>query len=234
MYWELTDSYMETKMSNCKRSAATTCGWVMALLLSASLAGCGGGGGSGSSAGTAGTGGTGGTGGNPGPAGASPALGSAGTYGVMAHNGAITIQADGHIVGDVALDPVGACNGCGPGHDATISGSINNGDAGGLAHQAYLDQQSAYNNALARKTDPAYAPCTVAGDLAQLQPPSAACASLIVAGAGPTNTFKPGLYVSGVAIGIGSGGTITLDAGGNADAVFIFQTDPHSPRGPIA
>lgn len=31
-------------MSNCKRSAATTCGWFMALLLSALLAGCGGGG----------------------------------------------------------------------------------------------------------------------------------------------------------------------------------------------
>jgi len=192
--------------------------WFAALALTGVLAGCGGGGGSGSNAPVQSSGGT-------GPAGASPSLGSAAAYGIMAHAGQVTMQVNGHVVGDVALDPAAACNGCGPGHDATISGTINNGDVGGLAHQAFLDQQAAYNNALARKTDPAYAPCTVAGDLAQLQPPSAACASLIVAGAGPTNTFKPGLYVSGVAIGIGSGATITLDAGGNADAVFIFQTD---------
>jgi len=178
------------------------------------VAGCGGGGG-GSGGGTA----------NPGPAGASPVLGSAGSYGIMAHDGAVTIQANGHVVGDVAIDPAGACNGCGPGHDATVSGTINNGDAGGLAHQAYLDQQTAYNNALARKTDPAYAPCTVAGDLAQLQPPSVACATLITPGNGPTNTFKPGIYVTATAMGIGSGATITLDAGGNGNAVFIFQTD---------
>ena len=193
---------------------------ITALVIAALMAGCGGGSGGGGS--TAATGGSG-----PGPAGASPTLGSAGTYGIMAHNADIVIQADAHVIGDVALDPAGACSGCGPGHDATVSGSIANGDlpTPGVAHQAFLDQQAAYNNALARKTDPAYTTCTIAGDLEQLQPPSTACAALIVASAGPTNSFKPGIYVSGVPIGIGSGATITLDAGGNADAVFIFQTD---------
>jgi hypothetical protein len=45
---------METKMSDGKRSSAVTCGWFMALLLSAFLAGCGGGG-SGSASGGSGT-----------------------------------------------------------------------------------------------------------------------------------------------------------------------------------
>jgi hypothetical protein len=213
------DSPMNNYQSNSKARM-----WFTALVLTSLVAGCGGGGSSGGGNAPAGQNpGSGGS--NAGPAGASPTLGTAGTYAILSQAGAITIQVDGHVVGDVALDPVGACNSCGPGHDATVSGTINNGDAGGLAHQAYLDQQVAYNNALSRKTDPAYAPCTVAGDLEQLQPPSAACVGLIVPGAGPTNTFKPGLYTAGVAIGIGVGGTITLDAAGNADAVFIFQTD---------
>jgi Ice-binding-like len=214
------DNYMNTYSKDSKLLL-----WLIALALTGFLFGCGGGS-SGGSSGNSGSGSSSsGSSSNAGPAGASPSLGSAAAYGILAHAGAITIQVDGRVTGDVALDPVAACNGCGPGHDATVSGTINNGDVGGLAHQAFLDQQAAYNNALARKTDPAYAPCTVAGDLEQLQPPSAPCASLIVAGPGPTNTFKPGLYVSGVAIGIGVTKTITLDAGGNADAVFIFQTD---------
>jgi hypothetical protein len=44
---------------------------------------------------------------------------------------------------------------------------------------------------------------------------------------GVTNgpTYVPGLYRTADPIGVGVGFTITLDAGGNADAVFIFQTN---------
>jgi len=38
-----------------------------------------------------------------------------------------------------------------------------------------------------------------------------------------TGTFTPGLYNSGSTLTIAPGGTIILDAQGNADAVFMFQ-----------
>lgn len=47
---------MNTKMRNCKRNAAATCGWFMTLLLSALLAGCGSGGNGGDAGDGGGTG----------------------------------------------------------------------------------------------------------------------------------------------------------------------------------
>jgi hypothetical protein len=44
-------------------------------------------------------------------------------------------------------------------------------------------------------------------------------------GTTPGPIYGPGLYKSASAIGVGADLTITLDAKGNADAVFIFQTD---------
>ena len=53
------------------------------------------------------------------------------------------------------------------------------------------------------------------------------------AGEGPTSpitgdlngrTLKPGVYNSATSMGLRTGGTLTLDAAGNPDAVFVFQT----------
>lgn len=181
--------------------------WLTALLLAAFVAGCGGGGSSGGGSG----GGGGGGGSGPGPAGASPNIGTASTYGVFASSAAVTLAADSIVNGDVGLNPAGACNGCAVGV-TIIGGVIHNGDA--QAIQAQTDFGLAYVDASTRSTNA----CAISdGELSTAQ---GACA-------GVTNgpIYVPGLYRTADPIGVGAGFTITLDAQGNADAVFIFQTD---------
>jgi hypothetical protein len=150
-----------------------------------------------------------GAGGDPGPAGASPNLGTASTYGVFASAAAVTLAVDSLVTGDVGLNPVDACNNC---TALTVTGAIHNGDA--QAIQAQMDFKAAYVDASTRSTN---ACAIVDGELSHAQ---ADCA-------GVTNgpTYAPGLYRTADPIGVGATFTITLDAKGNADAVFIFQTD---------
>lgn len=179
---------------------------LMALLVAAFVAGCGDDGSSGTSTFPgAGGGGAGG----PGPAGASPNLGTAGTYGVFASAAAVTLAVNSLVTGDVGLNPAGACNNC---TVTTVTGAIHNGDA--QAIQAQTDFGLAYVDAANRATN---ACAIVDGELSHAQ---AACA-------GVTNgpTYVPGLYRTASPIGIGATFTITLDAKGNPNAVFIFQTD---------
>jgi hypothetical protein len=90
------------QMNTYKRGSAATCGWFMALLLSASLAGCGGGGG-----------GEDGATGGPGPvngasAGQGPApviLGEAGTYAILAKSGVSTVPTSA-VTGDIGVSPI--------------------------------------------------------------------------------------------------------------------------------
>lgn len=175
---------------------------LMALLAAAFVAGCGGGGYGGDAASGTGTGTGTGTG-NPGPAGASPTLGTAGTYGVIS-GAAVVLNGNAAIIGDLAIDPANALTGTG-----TVSGTINNGNA--PAHQARLDQNAAFTDASTRVTA---STCAVSGNLVAMPPPP--CGN-------NTGTFAPGLYNSGSTLTIAAGGTITLDAQGNSDAVFIFQ-----------
>lgn len=181
----------------------------MALLLTAFVAGCGGGGGGGA-AGT-GTGAGAGAGTGPGPAGASPSLGVAGTYGVFASNAAIDLAVNALVNGDVGLNPAGACNNC---TVVTVTGAIENGTAAAIAAQAAFE--AAYTDASTRSTNA----CTLA-DASELANAQGACVGTVPGTPGPV--YGPGLYRT--ANPIGFSGTITLDAGGNADAVFVFQTD---------
>ena len=181
---------------------------LMTLLAAAFVAGCGGGGGGGSTAANAGAGaGT----GAPGPAGASPSLGVAGTYGVFASNAAVDLAVGALIVGDVGLNPAGACGNC---TTVTVTGAIENGTAAAIAAQAAFE--AAYTDASTRSTNA----CTLA-DASELANAQGACVGLTPGTPGPI--YGPGLYRT--ADPIGFSGTITLDAGGNADAVFVFQTD---------
>jgi hypothetical protein len=175
--------------------------WLMALVLAGLVAGCGGGGGGGGMAGGAGPG--------PGPAGASPSLGTAGPYGVFASASAVTLAVGSKVNGDVGLNPVDACNNC---TVLTVSGAIHDGDAAAI--QAQSDFNAAYVDAANRASN---ACAIVDGELSSAQ---AACGGVT---SGPT--YVPGLYRTANPIGVGAGFTITLDAAGNADAVFIFQTD---------
>lgn len=179
--------------------------WFMALLLVVAVAGCGGDDDGGGSSG-------------PGPAGAAPVLGAASTYGIFASSNAAITLADnstgaGSLVnGDVGLmDGLGVCTGC---DSNSVTGAVHNGDT--AAQQAQIDFSAAYDEASLRATNL----CTlVSGDLAD---PQAVCPN----GVTPGPIYGPGLYkFAATGFGIGVGRTITLDAKGNPNAVFIFQTD---------
>ena len=199
-------------MSNYKRGSATTLGWSMALLLSALLAGCGSGGGDDAAAAAAAAAAdAAAAAAAAGPAGASPNIGTASTYGIFASSAAVTLAADSIVNGDVGLNPADACNGCAVG-TTIIGGVIHNGDA--QAIQAQTDFGAAYVDASTRATNA----CAISdGELSTAQ---GACGSVT-----PGPVYGPGLYRTANPIGVGAGFTITLDAGGNPNAVFIFQTD---------
>jgi len=164
--------------------------------------------------------------GNPGPAGASPNIGTASTYGVFASSAAVTLVdnstgAGSLVMGDVGLNPAGACNGCAVGN-TILNGVIENGT--GAAILAQTNFQDAYAEASVRATNA----CPV--NTTELAVAQAACTGYVTAPGSDTtfggviaSTYEPGLYVSGSTIGLGVNKTIFLDAKGNADAVFIFK-----------
>jgi len=140
-------------------------------------------------------------------------LGAAGTYGLMSHAAAVTIQANGVVIGNVALDPANACDGCTVG--TSVFGVISNGDV--PAHDAYLAAKSAYDTHYALATGACALPSP--SDISAAQ---GACGLGYSPGT-PGPVYGPGLYRT--ADPIGFTGTITLDANDDPNAVFIFQTD---------
>jgi len=137
-------------------------------------------------------------------------LGTASTYGVFASAASITFAVNSLVNGNVGLNPAGACNNCVVG-TTVKNGVINNG--GALAIQAQTDFKAAYNEASVRAT----------GACALSSPSDISAAQAACNGFTPGPVYRPGLYRT--ADPIGFTGTITLDAQGDASAVFIFQTD---------
>src|SRR5256885_9574422 len=121
------------------------------------------------------------------------ALGRAGNFAVLAGS---TVPSTGAttVNGDVGVSPGTAITGFPPG---LVNGTIHAGDS--TAAQAELDLTTAYNDAAGRTVGAV----TVAGNLGGL-------------------TLTPGLYKSTSSFEISSR-DLTLDAQGNANAVFIFQ-----------
>ncbi len=115
------------------------------------------------------------------------------SYAVLAGS-TVTSTGPTIITGDVGLSPGSAMTGFPPG---TINGTQHINDA--ESAQAKLDLTTAYNEA----ADRSLAPVTISGNLGGL-------------------TLAPGLYKSGSSAAISSG-DLTLDAQGDANAVFIFQ-----------
>ncbi len=107
-----------------------------------------------------------------------------------------TVTSTGHtnITGNVGIFPGTAITGFPPG---VIHGHLRAGDP--VANQAEMDLTTAYNDAMGRVRKPV----TVAGNLGG-------------------RTLKPGLYKSTSSLAVSSG-DLTLDAGGNSNAVFLFQ-----------
>ena len=124
---------------------------------------------------------------------ASPALGGAGAFVILAGS-TVTNSGTTSLTGDLGVSPGTAVTGFPPG---TYSGAIHAGDA--TSATGMTDLTTAYNDAAGRTL----APVTVAGNLGGL-------------------TLPPGLYKSTSSLSISSG-DLTLDAQGDANAVFIFQ-----------
>jgi len=122
-------------------------------------------------------------------------LGAASTFAILA-TAAISGAAD-QINGDIGLSP-GSSQGIPP---SEINGTIHVNDQAVTAAQASL--LSAYNEAVSRSVNAISLP----GDLGGL-------------------TLAPGLYVNGSSTGIsgtGANAILTLDAQGDANAVFVFK-----------
>jgi hypothetical protein len=151
-------------------------------------------------------------------------LGTASTYAifVVANAGLTLTGPDTLINGDIGFmsNGAGSCtvypfntNITCAGNDPPVNGVVHNGDA--AAAQAQIDFLAAYTDGAGRVTGR----CELAnGDLSSAQ---AACVGVSPSTPGPT--YGPGLYHFATALGWSS--TITLDAGNNPDAVFIFQAD---------
>ena len=120
-------------------------------------------------------------------------LGAAGTFAVLAGS-TVTNTGLSNINGDLGVWPGTAYVPGTP--SATVNGTIHAGDV--AAHQAQASLTVAYNDAAERSI----APIDVAGDLGG-------------------QTLAPGLYKSTSTLAIT--GDLTLDANGDANAVYIFQ-----------
>jgi hypothetical protein len=121
-------------------------------------------------------------------------LGAADSFAVL---GATTVTSAGvsTISGDLGVSPGTAVTGFGPGIGTVTGGSIHAGDS--LAAQAHADLATAYAVAVLRTPD---------------QPAVGVLDGL---------TLGPGVYASGSTLALA--GVLTLDAGGDPDAVFILQ-----------
>src|SRR5207249_2231254 len=121
------------------------------------------------------------------------ALGAAGSFAVLAAS-TVTNTGATTVNGDLGLSPGTAVTGFPPG---TVNGTIHAGDP--AAAQAQLDLTTAYNDAAGRTVG-----------------------AILVAGNLGGQTLTPGLYTSTSSLEVSSG-DLTLDAQGDANAVFIFQ-----------
>lgn len=101
----------------------------------------------------------------------------------------------------MGLSPNGECLGDGSPCTATnpiINGTLYANDPEGVAAQAKTDLVAAYVDAMARPVG------TTVNDISGM-------------------VLPPGVYTSGSTMSIAVGGTLTLDAQGDANAVWIFQ-----------
>jgi Ice-binding-like len=120
-------------------------------------------------------------------------LGTAGRFAVLAGT-TVTNTGPSSISGDLGVSPGTAVTGFPPGH--VFNGTIHRADGG--AQNAQSDLTTAYNDAAGRS-------------------PTAKVPAFIGAG----QTLAPGVYKASSSLEVG--GSLTLDAHGDPNAVFIFQ-----------
>ncbi|MDD4921109.1 MAG: ice-binding family protein [Bacteroidales bacterium] len=126
-------------------------------------------------------------------------LGSAGDFAILAGSGVSNTGVSTMITGNVGAFPTATMNGLLPGN---VNGTLYT-TADPIVGLAKTDLTIAYNDAQIRSTNAISLPGQIGG-----------------------LTLAPGLYVNSISSGIsgtGPNGILTLDAGGNANAVWIFK-----------
>jgi hypothetical protein len=108
------------------------------------------------------------------------------------------------ITGDIGTFPTTSVTGE---SDIVLTGSKRDAT---VTSGAKNDLTTAYNNAFAQPSN-----ATISADLAN-----------------PTATLTPGVYTASSSMGLT--GALTLDAGGNADAIFVFQAGTSLTTGPAS
>jgi hypothetical protein len=176
-----------------------------------------------------------GSAGNPGPAGPGPNLGAAASFGVAATAGVTNTPTAPNttINGNVILDPVAGatCNavavdaaggfGLCAGSPPTINGQVISAlfDPGNTRAAVVADLRAAFLNITPPAGPPAAGSRGGATNIPAGTTLGAPAGNPLVQG---DNLFVPGIYQSVTSILIT--GDLTLDAQGNPDAVFIFQS----------
>jgi len=127
-----------------------------------------------------------------------PSLGTAATFAVLGSSN-VTCTAPGVISGDVGVSPGVFTNTTG----CLVVGTVHQGDP--AATNALTGLKTAYQNALVANSS---------------------CTSSLAAAPGASFTLGPGVYCNTGAPGLTfTTITLTLDAGGNANAVWVFKID---------
>jgi hypothetical protein len=134
-------------------------------------------------------------------------LGSAGNFTVLAAAGITNAAYATAITGDMGTSPTVSVTGFFP--PGTYTGTLYTGDGASIAGLARADAGTAYQAVKARAALPGFV--TVSGNL-------------VTMGEGGGATFYPGVYHSTSSLSI-DGSAITLDAQGDANAVFIFDME---------
>ena len=215
-----------------KSGSVFTAKGLMAGVLAAFLAGCGGGD-DGKILGT------GGGAGGPGAAGAAPALGAAGAFGGFGGNAGMTNQGTSTVIAGAQGQPVSigttaASTSMTGFHDNSVPYTAL---VTGCAYTETPLNQGFVNGTILTAAPPPAPSCPNEGTAATFAAAQAAAADALIAFndlAGRPGAIDPGANLGGLTLAPGiyktasggfllTGADLTLDAGGNANAVWVFQ-----------
>jgi hypothetical protein len=215
-----------------KCGSGLTAMWFMAGLFAASLAGCGGGDDSKIF-------GTGASSGDAGPAGVAPALGAASAFGGLGGNAGMTNQGTSTVITGAQGQPVSIGT---TGASTLMTGFHDNSVpytplVSGCAYTETALNQGAVNGSILTAAPPPTISCPAEGTAATFAAAQAAAAAALAAFndlAGRPGAADPGANLGGLTLAPGiyktasggfllTGADLTLDAGGNANAVWVFQ-----------
>jgi Ice-binding-like len=209
--------------------------WLVAALAAGLMAGCGNQGDDGQIFGN------GGGAGGAGPAGAAPVLGAAAAFGGFGGGAGMTNQGTSTVIAGAQGQPVSIGT---TGASTTMTGFHDNSvaytpppAAAGCTYTETTSNTGAVNGTIVTDAPPPTITCPLEGTAATMASATAAAAAALAAFndlAGRPGAIDPGANLGGLTLAPGiyktasgafllTGSDLTLDAGGNANAVWVFQ-----------